>query len=134
MKKILSKQLNEPDEDFTKWLVQQVYTGRLTKQVRERFNPRFGRAFREFINERINSTLKTALDRDTGEAGTDDASTDEGEEQEDIADQDSGIVTTAQEIEGYMIVKAILRPVADVSRVTMRIPRATAMFFSMTTV
>ena len=124
MKQALSKQLNEPDEEFAKWLVRQVYPGMLTKQVRERFSPLVGRAFREFVNERINLTLKSALDRDTGVAGTDDASPDESEEQEDNGDQDSGIVTTAQELEGYMIVKAILRTVADVSRVTMRDTRS----------
>ena len=120
MKQALSKQLNEPDEEFTKWLVRKVYTGILTKQARERFTPLVGRAFREFINERINITLKSALDRDTGDADTDDASTDENDEQDEFVVQDRGIVTTTQEIEGYMLVKAILRTFVDVSRVTLK--------------
>ncbi len=118
MKRILNDQLNEPDEEFMRWLVKNVYTGVLNKRARERFTPLVVRAFREFINERINLTLKTALDRETGEA--DDASTIENGEQDEVEDQDRGIVTTAHEIEGFMIVKAILRPVVDVSRVNMK--------------
>ena len=118
MKQALSKQLNEPDEEFAKWLVRKVYPGMLTKQVRERFTPLVGRAFREFINERINLTLKSALDRDTGDV--DDEPDDQGDGQDEIVDGDRGIVTTAQELEGYMIVKAILRTVVDVSRDSLR--------------
>lgn len=120
MKQALSLQMNDPEEEFIRWLVRKVYPGVLTKQVRERFTPLVGRAFREFINERINMTLKTALDRDTGETDKEEASASESDGQEDFVEEDRGIVTTAQEIEGFMIVKAILRTVVDVSRVTMR--------------
>ena len=118
MKQILNAQLNEPDEEFMKWLVRQVYPGILTKQVRERFTPLVSRAFREFINDRINLTLKSALDRDTGDVGEEPEEQDD--EQDEIVDSERGIVTTAQELEGYMIVKAILRTVVDVSRVSLR--------------
>ncbi|MCY3991230.1 MAG: HTH domain-containing protein [Caldilineaceae bacterium] len=118
MKQILIAQLNEPDEEFMKWLVRQVYPGILTKQVRERFTPLVARAFREFINDRINLTLKSALDRDTEDA--DEEPGEQGDDQDEIVDGDRGIVTTAQELEGFMIVKAMLRTVVDVSRVTLR--------------
>ena len=120
MKQALSIQMSDLEEEFIKWLVRKVYPGVLTKQVRERFTPLVGRAFREFINERINMTLKTALDRDTGEGDADEASAGESDMQDDLVEEDRGIVTTAQEIEGFMIVKAVLRTVVKVSRVTMR--------------
>lgn len=118
MKQILIAQLDDPDEDFMKWLVRQVYPGMMTKQVRERFTPLVSRAFKEFINDRINLTLKSALDRETGDL--DGESDEQGDEQDEVTDGDRGIVTTAQELEGFMIVKAILRPIVDVSRVTLR--------------
>ena len=110
MKQALEKQLSEPDEDFVRWLARKVYSKPFTKAARERFERLATRAFREFINDRIDYTLKTAIARES------DDSEDETEEEVD----DSGIVTTAQELEGYMIVKAILRDGLDVSRVTLR--------------
>lgn len=62
--------------------------------------------------------LKSALERDSGEV--DDDSDELDDEQEEIVDGDRSIVTTAQKLEGIMIIKAILRPTVDVSRVTLR--------------
>ncbi len=116
MKQALVKQMTEPDEEFVRWLARNVYSRTFTKPVRERFERLATRAFREFINDRIDLTLKTAIARESGESDDSDDSEDDSVEEID----DRGIVTTAQELEGYMIVKAILREGLDVSRVTLR--------------
>ncbi len=122
MKQVLSQQLDSPDDDFVEWLARQVYSGRLTQAVREQFSVLSRLAFNEFINDRINATLKNALARDSGEqpavqpADIAEAEADESESE----DTGKGIVTTAAEVEGYLIVKAILRDVVDVSRVAIR--------------
>ena len=116
MKQALKEQLVDPERNFTEWLVRRVYTGKLTEKVRERFSPLVARAFKEFINEEINLTLKKALDRET--EGAEETLTEE--EVKDQTEEDSKIVTTAQELEGYMIVKAILHSVMDVSRVSLQ--------------
>ena len=117
MKHILGKQLNNPDDTFIKWLVKQVYNGVLNKKQMERFTPLVGRAFKEFINDRINQTLTKALDRDAEEKES--IKDDSGDEKK-LDEDDDGIVTTLHEIEGYTIVKAILRHMVDMSRVTMK--------------
>jgi len=112
MKHILGNQLNTPDDAFIRWLVKQVYNGVLNQKQMERFTPLVGRAMREFINDRINETLTKALGRNSdGEDVLDEDSEDAVEE------PDDGIITTPTEIEGYAIVKSILRPVVDTSRV-----------------
>ena len=118
MKRALQEQLTEPDDAFVRWLARYVYTKSFTKSVRERFARLVVKAFREFINDRIDHTLKTAMARDS--ASPDD-------ELDDAAggeDRVKGIVTTAQELEGFMIVKAILHGSIDISRVSIRDTRS----------
>ena len=66
MKQALACQLTAPDPDFSKWLVRKVYTKGIGKTVMERFLPLVRQAFRAFVDERINDTLKSALARDAG--------------------------------------------------------------------
>lgn len=114
MKQILAQQLTEADDDFVRWLVKQVYSGILNQKQMTRFTPLVGRAFREFIHDRINQTLRTAMDRDPG---GEDSSIDNADNEQGGEEEDDGIVTTPTEIEGYAIVKSILRTVVDTSRI-----------------
>ena len=115
MKEVLGEQLNNPDDGFVYWLVKKVYPGTLNKKAKARFTPLVGRAFREFIKDRVNLTLKTALNHDSDEGDTEaDAA-----HNEEFPDDDDGVVTTLKEVEAYAIIKGILRPLVDVSRVTL---------------
>lgn len=105
-----------PTRDFVQLLVSRVYDGRFTKSVQERFTPVVRQAFRAFINERINETLETAKTIQSAEADLGDSEAESGEE----TDTSDGIVTTAEEIQGYYIVKAILSGRIDLKRVAMR--------------
>ena len=91
-----------------------------TKNVREQFVGLAKRAFREFINDRVNDRLKSALE---SESSTDPAPI-ETEEIPDPPQQEemvvSGIVTTEEEIQAYAIVKSILVEIVDMDRVTLR--------------
>ena len=72
----------------------------------------------QFINERINERLKTALSADQSESTFTEVA-DADENGEDTSPRDD-IETTQEELDGFNVVKAILREVVDVSRVTMR--------------
>jgi predicted type IV restriction endonuclease len=117
IKKILEAELAEPSEAFVRFFASQIFDGRLTKPVIEQFTDIVKEARKQFINEKINERLKSALSaNDTPK----EANQKEQEEppQEEI--DDDGIVTTEEEIEGYHVVKAILRETVDISRVVMR--------------
>ena len=117
IKKILGQQLKEPDEDFIRVFISRVYDGQITQKVREQFLPLVTKAFSQFINDRINTRLKSAMTREVdvvvGEQLGDIVSNDVGED-------DNGIETTIEEIDGFNIIKAIVRKHIDVSRVTAR--------------
>ena len=117
MKQALVRQLSTPDEEFSRWLTKQVYSKLLTQVARERFSHLVRQAFREFIDDRINATLKSALARDT----IIDEPTPEVVAPEDTAQPVAlEVTTTEEEVQGYELVKAIVSDVVDLDRVFFR--------------
>ena len=117
MKQALVHQLSTPDEEFSRWLTKQVYSKHLTQAARERFSHLVRQAFREFIDDRINATLKSALARDT----IIDEPTPKVVAPEDTAQPVAlEVATTEEEVQGYELVKAIVSDVVDLDRVFFR--------------
>jgi len=115
IKKLLSTELDSPSDDFARYFVSKVHTGRLTATVKEQFAPIIKRAFTKFIDERINERLKNAL------VPTPPVESTEGStEPSQGSTSKSKIETTQDEIDGYLIVKAILRENCDASRIVPR--------------
>ncbi|WP_193074064.1 type I restriction endonuclease [Pseudomonas sp. FME51] len=129
IKRVMASQLNEPDDDFVRFFASRVYDGMLTQKVREQFSQLTVKAAAQFLNDQINDRLKSAMSKPSttpvvvAEVQNDgpDAQTDT--EKEDKKDK---VVTTTEELEGYNIVKAIVRTEIDVKRVT---PRDTLSYF-----
>lgn len=118
IKKILGAQLKEPEDDFMRVFISRVYDGQITQKVREQFSPLIIKAFSQFINDRINARLKSAMAGDVEVKPV--LSSDATETQEDDQDKDDGIVTTLEEIEGFNIVKAIVRKHIDPNKIVAR--------------
>lgn len=129
IKRIMASQFNEPDEDFVRFFASRVYDGILTQKVREQFSLLTAKAAAQFLNDEINGRLKSAMSRRAGvqpviaeiETGEPDA---QSEIEKD--DRKDKVVTTTEELEGYNIVKAIVRTEIDAKRVT---PRDTLSYF-----
>lgn len=119
IKRVLSDQSRRPYNDFVLFIISQVYKGRRTKAVRKQFSDLTKRAFEQFINERIHDRLKSALESEqSSEAAPMEEET--STEASVAVEDDSGIVTTLEEIEAYNVVKAILRDIVDVKRIFIR--------------
>ena len=115
IKKILEEELANPSEEFVRFFASQIFDGRLTKSVIEQFTKIVQEARKQFVNEKINERLKSALS-----ANEQPKENLESEDPEEPVADDNGIVTTAEEIDAYNVVKAILREVVDVRRIAMR--------------
>lgn len=114
IRQILARVLNEPDDDFIRYFLGQIYDGMRTQRVIDEFRGIVKRSFAQFINERINERLKTALD--TEEAAQAQEESPGPEEAPDTGGgdgDDSRIVTTEEEMEGFYIVRALLHDVLD---------------------
>lgn len=115
MKNYLSEQLADPSEDFVRHMASKVFTGRLTESAREKFKLITKKAFTQFISDRVSDRLASALSEEKA------ANKEEPETQPtDVEEPVSKIVTTQDEIDGYNIVKAILRSEIDVKRLTIK--------------
>lgn len=121
IKKVISGLLSQPDDEFIKLVASRVYDGIITQKVREQFGLLTQKASNQFLNERINERLKSALNG----VQPDQVEVKPESNIEDVVavlvevDND-GVETTEDEIEGYYIVKSIVRTVVDVRRVTLR--------------
>jgi predicted type IV restriction endonuclease len=124
IKRILTEQIQDPSEEFVKFFVSRIYTGRITSTVREQFGNITRRALKQFINEQINERLKTALGTEaTAVAAEDAAKPNTGviaPATPPTAAEQAAIVTTKEETEAYYIVKAILRESVETGRVKLR--------------
>lgn len=118
IKKILHSQLNNPEDDFVKFFASRVYDGILTQKVRESFLNLTKKAASQYINDQVNERLKSAITGITPAIieTPNESSHIEGDEHKDESD----VVTTLEELEGYHIVKAITRAVLEAPRITHR--------------
>lgn len=119
MKQVLARQLNSPDEEFVRWLAKQVYSQNFTAAARERFTDLVRQSLREFIDDRIDARLKSALARDTGDE-TKEVEDAPAEEIADAIKVGREVVTTREEMEGFEIVRSILEGTVDPERVHIR--------------
>lgn len=118
VKRAFAEEFANPSEEFVRLLASRVYAGRFTQALRDQFTPIVKSALQEFVHDRVNERLKLALEpQSTVESGT----VQSGSVSE-VADEDetSGIVTTEEEKEAFMIVRAILRESVDPKRVFIR--------------
>jgi hypothetical protein len=109
IKKVFQAQFEEPEDEFVRFFVKNVYSGQARQTVIEAFKPRVAKAMRDILNDMINERLKNAM-----------SSADDEPEEEVEPIPDNGIVTTDEEVEAYLIVKAMLHKVMDPSLAVMR--------------
>ncbi|MCW7753651.1 type I restriction enzyme HsdR N-terminal domain-containing protein [Desulfobotulus sp. H1] len=115
IKRIFAEELANPSDEFVRFFTAQVYSGVKTQAVVGQFTKIVKDALNQFIRERINDRLKSALN-DVQDQRSDENVKDSQEPEV----PEDGIVTTEEEIEGFHVVKAIVRDVIDVNRVVMR--------------
>ena len=118
IKRILNEELNNPSDEFIRFFACKVYPGRITERVKQEFEGFVKRALRQFIREQISGLLQSASSLAESESGE---SSEVEEIDSDSKQQESnGIVTTEEELEGWYIIKSIVRKNIDPSRVAMR--------------
>lgn len=111
IKRFLAEQMDKPSDEFVKLCASKVFTGPLVPSRREYFSALTKRAFQQLVNDSIDKRLMSAMT-----AGAE-AAPDEGEDE---GGAGAEIVTTQEELEGYHVVKALLRDKVEPSRIVHR--------------
>lgn len=111
IRNVLAEWMSNPSEDFVRVACAEVLNGkRMTPAVREQFTQITKNAFHQFIGEKINERLKMAMEPAA------ELKADASEAEIDTSD----IATTAEELEGFRVIRAILREIIEPKRVVMR--------------
>ncbi len=122
-KHVLRDELTSPSDAFVKLLItSEIYSGRLTQNIVDKFKPIVKKSISMYMNELVNDRLKSALqtnDTATIQPAPDESPVVAANEQPESPEVESdGIETTVEEIQSYYIIKSILHNYVDVSRIT----------------
>lgn len=120
IKKIIAREMKKPEDELVKYFAKQVYAKPLFANVLDTFREHVRMAFEHCVNDTINTRLQGAMLPNAYPIKPSSEAVGPEEAGDDTSSKDDRIVTTEEELEGYMIVKAILREVVDVDRVAMR--------------
>ncbi|GAB3225760.1 type I restriction endonuclease [Spirosoma arcticum] len=115
IKSIIQTELTTPSEAFVRHFAKQVFTGQMTGQRLEYFAGLVKKSFQHTFSDQFTDRLKTALTKEQDEpisAGTEVAPT--------LEKRETTTVTTGEELEGFYIVRSILRIQVDAGRIVHR--------------
>lgn len=114
IKSQLNSQLNNPSDDFVRFIINDFYSGVKTVNVIERFKPIVKKSFQQFVNDFMNDKIKSILENSEDKEDADK----ELEEVDAKEIEESKIVTTEEEINAVNIVKSILAEVVAIDDIT----------------
>jgi predicted type IV restriction endonuclease len=115
IKNIMVSELNEPTPNFVKYFVHKVYAGQATEKVMKQFTEIVKKSLNQWISDIISDRLKAALEKENVK---------DSEQiklvEEQAKEDETKISTSEEELEGFYIVKSILRTKLDSERIYFR--------------
>lgn len=121
IKRLIASEFATPSDDFVRFIASHVYEGTITQKVREQFAELTKKATAQYLSDQVNERLKSAISgtKPILVPAADSAPAASGEAAKDEPAEDK-VITTLEEMEGFHIVKAIIRSVVGVKRIAMR--------------
>jgi hypothetical protein len=116
LKQLIHQELINPTPDFVKHFAKQVYPSVVTAKILEQFTNLTKKSIQQHISDLITERLKTALTKEDEETKKQEVV--QALEQAKL--DEVKVVTTEEELEGFMIVKTILRQKISATRITHR--------------
>lgn len=121
LKALLHSEVNNPSPEFVRLFARGVHSGVITQRLLEQFTELTKKSFQLYINDLITDRLKSALIQEEDQTK---------EIAKEAADQQEGeakIITTQEELDGYNIVRSIVRKAIPLSRI---VPRDAQSYFA----
>lgn len=115
LKAFLNENIQEPSPKFVKYLVSEIYEGRITQNISDTFKPIIAKGFNQFVTDRVNEKLSAALN--TNVATSTETTVEEAPQTTSTEDE---IITTPDELEAYTVVKIVLKDTIDPDRIYYR--------------
>lgn len=112
--KVLAKELQNPSDDFLRLFLTSSYSGVKTQAVMEKFRPVLKKALNNYISELMNDKIKSALEVNTDSTPQPPVQ-DEPDDESQPNVPTSKIVTTAEELEAFVVIKLLLKDIVPLS-------------------
>ncbi|MDR2906604.1 MAG: type I restriction enzyme HsdR N-terminal domain-containing protein [Bacteroidales bacterium] len=111
IKKLLNQEFESPSTEFVRFFASKVYVNRrLTENVMGQFTDLVKKALNQFVSEKVDDRLTSALAKES-----------EQRAEEMIESEPKSLIeTTEEELDGYKIVKAIVRRKVSAERIVYR--------------
>jgi hypothetical protein len=117
LKTLIANELSNPSADFVRLLAKSVYPGVITAKVLEQFTILTKKSASQLLSDQITNRLKTALSKENEISNEPETNSSESPIKQ---EQESKVITTEEEVEGYMVVKSILRKYVGANRIVFR--------------
>lgn len=114
IKELLAKQAVDPDDGFLSFIVKEIYTGRKSAVVMDKFKDIFKKSFSQYVNDLMNEKFKSLMEPKEKADATAPLEPAPIEPEE----PRSAINTTADELECFIIIKSLLHDVIPPARLT----------------
>jgi hypothetical protein len=115
---LINQEFHEPNDEFVKYFAKQVYPSVVTAKVLDAFRSLVKRTITNIINDTINDRLKSAISKNDSPIPEDPAP---GTlTVANSLEKEREIETTAEELEGFYVVRSILRQKIQSNRITYR--------------
>jgi hypothetical protein len=118
LKTAITKEFTNPSPEFVKFFGKQVYDGFFTPKVLDQFTMLLKQSINSYINDIISDRLKAAI-KDNEEA-KDQSQSQPNDTSSQLDFAKNNKITTEEEVEGFYIIKSILRNVLPANRITYR--------------
>lgn len=112
IKLVLSNELSNPSHEFVKFFVSRVYEGKATEKVMTQFTEIVKKTIDQTFNDIVSDRLMSAINQTKPQVIESPQETASSE-----IEEDNKIVTTEEELNGFYIVKSILRSKVPATRI-----------------
>jgi len=116
LKQLIQQELLNPTPEFVRHFAKQVYPNNISAKVLDQFTNLTKKSIQQHISDLITERLKTALTKEDEETKKQEAI----QALERAKFDETKVLTTEEELEGFMIVKTILRQKISATRVKHR--------------
>lgn len=121
IKRHITEELNSPTEEFVRIFASRVSNKKMTQAVLCKFTDITKRAFNQFLNDRINDRLKSAMESEGPQPSEANAKDGQAAIQEASAEyEEKRVVTSPEVLESYYIIKGIVGNQVDPKRISLR--------------
>lgn len=115
----IASEIDSPSDEVVRMLIGRIFEGKISANIFAKFKPLVQKAMKDTVRELLNQRLSSAIE-DGSSMGIVEITPLNLQPPLAVTEDPEEIVTTQEEIDGYQIVRAIVREVVRVDRVVMR--------------